>query len=204
MRRRYLPESIRDIWEELEEYIEMTNAGEILRRYFVMNAFDGALTVLGFVMGAHVSGLKDANIVLTASVSMSFAMGVSGFVGAFITEKAEREKKKHELEEAMLTNLDGTTVDRAAKFVTFLAALVDALAPAIAALVCISPFVLVIYNLIIFDFAFTLSTAITLGLLFLMGIYLGRVAKSNELIYGIYMLVAGLITSIIISLVGRW
>ena len=197
-------EALEEAWEELEEYVEVTNVGEILRRYFAMNAFDGALTMLGFVMGSYVSGLEDARIVLAAGLSMSLAMGVSGFVGAFITEKAERERSVRELERIMLTRLDGTVIDRASKIATLLAAIVDACAPAVAALISASPFVLVLLRVLEFKVAVYLSIGISLTFLFLLGAYLGRVAGNSSLVYGLYMLAAGLATSVLIGLIGGW
>ncbi len=197
-------EALQEAWEELESYIEVTGAGEILRRYFAMNAFDGALTMLGFIMGAYVSGLKNAHIVLAAGLSMSLAMGVSGFVGAFITEKAEREKKVKELERVLFASLSGTVIDRAAKFAVITAALVDATAPAFAALISASPFVLTLLGLVSFDLAVLLSVVVTLAFLFLLGAYLGRIAQSNPFTYGLYMLLAGAITSALIGIIGGW
>ena len=169
-----------------------------------MNAFDGALTMLGFVMGSYVSGLEDARIVLAAGLSMSLAMGVSGFVGAFITEKAERERSVRELERIMLTRLDGTVIDKASKIAILLAAVVDACAPAVAALISASPFVLVLLHILEFEIAVYLSIGISLTFLFLLGAYLGRVAGNSSLVYGLYMLAAGLVTSILIGLIGGW
>ena len=36
-------------WRELDE---VTDLGPVVRRYFVIGAFDGALTVLGIIIGA--------------------------------------------------------------------------------------------------------------------------------------------------------
>ena len=43
------------LMDRIEEYIKISNVGEISRRYFVMNAFDGALTMLGVIIGAHIA-----------------------------------------------------------------------------------------------------------------------------------------------------
>jgi len=40
----------------LREYDEITNVGPIIRRYFVIGAFDGALTVLGIIISSSAFG----------------------------------------------------------------------------------------------------------------------------------------------------
>jgi len=197
-----ITENLNDLIEEFEEYLEVTNVGEILRRYFVMNAFDGALTMLGFIMSSLISNVTDAHIIISAGFGMSLAMGVSGFVGALITEKAEREKQVKELEKVLLTRLSGSVIDRAGKVATVLAAIVDSLAPALAALICASPFFLVIYNVLPLNLAYNLSIVITLSFLFMLGLYLGKIAEGGKLRYGLYMLAAGLATSSLIVLLG--
>ncbi|MEM2900240.1 MAG: hypothetical protein QXT63_05565, partial [Thermoplasmata archaeon] len=39
------------IWDRLDYYDELTDWKSISRRYFVIGAFDGALTILGVVLG---------------------------------------------------------------------------------------------------------------------------------------------------------
>jgi len=193
-------ENISDFFENINDYIELTEAGEIIRRYFVMNAFDGALTMLGFVVGVFVSGYIDPKIILSAGMSASFAMGVSGFVGALITEKAERERKVKELEKAMFTELEGSIIEKASLMAVVLAALTDSFAPAMAALICASPFIFSEIGLLSPIVATFVSIIITLVLVFLLGMYLGKISGGGALIYGIYMLTAGLVVSLIVTI----
>ena len=172
-----------ELWSELREYIEIAGAGEILRRYFAMNAFDGALTMMGFVVGTYISGLRDPRVVLTTGISASFAMGVSGFVGALLTEKAERERKVRELERAMLKSLDGTIIATASKVAILLAAIVDAVAPALTALIISSPFILSCMEFIDYDIAVLASLAISMLLLYALGSYLGKISGGRSWVY---------------------
>ena len=41
--------------EKLRRYIRISEVAPISRRYFIMNAFDGATTILGIVIGAYVA-----------------------------------------------------------------------------------------------------------------------------------------------------
>ena len=57
-----------------------------------MNAFDGTLTIMGVVIGAHFSGVTNPHIVITAGIGGSVAMGISGVSGAYLAERAERNR----------------------------------------------------------------------------------------------------------------
>ena len=89
---------------EVETYLRVTKAQKILRRYFAMNAFDGAMTSLGVVIGAYISRIFDPNAVIGVILIGGVAMAVSGFSGTYMTESAERSKSLNELEEAMLVD----------------------------------------------------------------------------------------------------
>ena len=50
-----------------KKYYEISSAGDITRRYFVMNAFDGALTMLGVVIGAYIAGIPKPMPIISAA-----------------------------------------------------------------------------------------------------------------------------------------
>ena len=56
-----------------------------------MNAFDGVLTILGVLVGGYFGHVRDAGAVVTLGLAASFAMGVSGFYGAYMTEKGRAQ-----------------------------------------------------------------------------------------------------------------
>ncbi len=58
--------------KDFRDYVRVT---KIARRYFVMNAFDGALTMLGILVGAYLSGNASTTLVITAGIGASIAMG---------------------------------------------------------------------------------------------------------------------------------
>src|SRR5437016_14681854 len=61
----------------IREYDEITNVGPIIRRYFVIGAFDGALTVLGVIIGAFAVGASEAQHALILSASSGSAIGLA-------------------------------------------------------------------------------------------------------------------------------
>lgn len=88
-----------------KKYSEMTELGEIARRYFVMNFFDGVLTVLGVLIGyftLYLTGIvKDSSAILIPSISVSVAIGISGISGGYLAEKAERRAEINDMKRAM-------------------------------------------------------------------------------------------------------
>ena len=174
--------------------------GPIARRYFVKNGFDGSMTMLGIIVGYWVSNFTQSEIVVTTGLAACLAMGISGVSGAYMTERAERKRDLKDLETAMMTKLDDTVIMDATKFVSFYAALVDGGSPIVTALVSLSPFFLALHGVIPIENAYLPALAVTLITLFLLGIYLGKIAKENMLLYGIQTLVAGVAT-VAISLV---
>jgi predicted membrane protein (TIGR00267 family) len=186
--------------EKVRVYLHVTKASGIARRYFVMNGFDGAMTAFGIVLGSWIADVSKPQIIMLACLGASLAMGFSGFFGAFMAEKAERERHLKEMEETTRNNVDPIHY-KAARFVTFYVALIDGLSPALTALISQIPFILAIARLIEIENAYIISLALSLSTLFLLGMYLGKVAKENGWLYGVAMLTVGAFTALIIFLI---
>jgi predicted membrane protein (TIGR00267 family) len=181
-----------DNWKK---YYKISDVGTISRRYFVMNAFDGALTMLGVIIGAYIAGILESITIITAAISGSIAMGVSGISGAYMTEKAERTKELKELQRAMVSNLENGLHHKSYQFATIYAALVDGVSPALAAMFVVSPFFIVTYGFINVETAFYITIALTLILLTILGIYLAKISDESMIKYGIQMLIVGTVTA---------
>jgi predicted membrane protein (TIGR00267 family) len=178
-----------------KQYHRISDVGPISRRYFVMNAFDGALTMLGVVIGAYVAGILEPMPIISAAVAGSIAMGTSGMSGAYMTEKAERTKKLKELEKAMLTDLKNGLHHKSHKFATIFAALIDGISPALAAMLVVSPFFMVNPGVITVETAFFTCIVLTLTVLSLLGVYLAKISDESMIRYGVQMLLVGCVTA---------
>jgi predicted membrane protein (TIGR00267 family) len=174
--------------------------GPIARRYFVKDGFDGSMTMLGIIVGTWVVNVTQPEIIVTAGLGACLAMGISGLSGAYLTEKAERKRDLKNLEKAMMTKLDDSVITDATTFVSFYAAVIAGGSPVLTALVSLSPFFLVLHGLLAVENAYITSIIVTLVALFMLGIYLGKIAKENALLYGIQTLVAGVATIAIVLL----
>jgi len=183
--------------EKIKRYIRISGVGSISRRYFVMNAFDGATTVLGIVVGAYVAEITNQLWIISSGLGAALAMGLSGFAGAYMTEEAEREKKLNTLEKSMLTELKDSVVGKASRFASIWAGVVDGVSPALTALVCLTPFFLSSHGLFSINFAIQLSVAMALSIMFLLGVFLGKISNRNMLFHGAKMLFVGLIITFI-------
>jgi len=181
-----------DLKERFNEYLELSGVSEIARRYFVMNAFDGVLTMVGVIIGAYMGGNINHDVILGAGISASIAMGISGFSGAYMTENAERTREMKRLESALLISLEGTRLSRAKRFAIIFVSLVDGLSPAVGAFIVVSPFFFT--SIIAPATAVLLSLALALITLFLLGVYLAHISDEMFITHGLKMLIVGLIT----------
>ncbi len=182
----------------IREYSEITNLGPICRRYFVIGAFDGALTVLGIIFGAIVAGAGEQEkfLVIAMGMSAAIALAISSIIGAYEAERVERRMDQLSMERAMLSEISDTHRN-AFRFATIVSAGVHGMAPLIAALVPVAPFLFMDFLM-----AASWSIPIAFGLLFTMGIYLGGLAKEKILITGLRFVAAGLLTAIILLILG--
>jgi len=192
---------IRKWFKRIDRYSRIVDIGEISRRYFVINSFDGALSMIGVILGAKIAGIENPLSVIWLGLSIALTMGISGFSGAYIAEKAERTRYIKEMEAALATKLTNSILNEACRTASFLIAVIDALSPVVVSLVSIIPFVLAYFGMLTMDAAVFLSLAIICALIFLLGAFLGRISRESWAAYGLKMLVIGLITAAILVLV---
>ena len=107
--------------------LDITRTREIVRRYFVVNGFDGALTMLGLIIGFLVSAPADLSVVINVCLGAAIALGMSGLSSAYISESAERKHALEKLERAMISDLQDSAHGDATRWVPFLIALVNGL-----------------------------------------------------------------------------
>jgi predicted membrane protein (TIGR00267 family) len=193
---------IRRLIDRLQRYGQLVNIGEIARRYFAMNAFDGVLTIIGVLMGNFTAGVEEARIVVTTGLATCVAMGISGLWGAYLTEAAERQRELLELESYTLTDLQDTSLGKAYRAAVIIVAVVDGLSPFLAALFALLPFFV---PQLFPSMRWTYITAIGLALLALFGLgaFLGRVSRRNVALYGLRTVIAGGISIGISLLLGH-
>jgi len=187
--------------EKANQYNDIANIGEIARRSFGNNAFDGILTMIGVLIGSFTSGISEARTIIVTGMSTSIAIMISGAWGAYLTESAERKKDLDELGRSTLSDLNGSRIGRASRFAAIAVSVVDGLSPFLGAIVVLIPF---FFAGLFADIRQVYYTAFgcALAALFALGVWLGRVAKGNLLGYGIKTLLAGVVSILIGSLLN--
>ena len=175
-----------------------------------MNAFDGALTMLGLILGGLITinpampaeASLQFNAILLAAAGTSIAMAISGFSGSYLTESAEREREVEEMGKAMLSDMSESMYAKATKTTSMVVAVVDGASPAIAAIIIITPLFFVPSGVLDYRVAFYIAIAICMALLFALGLFLGAVSKKNMWVYGAKTLFAGIMTAILMLVIS--
>lgn len=189
------------VFDEYQSYNQLVGIAEIARRYFAMNAFDGVLTTIGVLVGNYLAGIRDVMIPIKIGVATSIAMGISGLWGAYLTEAAERKRELTELEDISLIDQSHTNIGKASRIAVIVVAVVDGLAPFLAAIIVLIPLFLdpLIQNVLL---SYALAIVVALISLFGLGMFLGRISKQSMVGYGLKTLVAGLVAIAINFLLG--
>ncbi|MGD8484851.1 MAG: hypothetical protein PVJ63_11340 [Thioalkalispiraceae bacterium] len=180
--------------------LRITHSSDIVRRYFVVNGFDGALTMLGLIIGFLVSTSANLTVVINACLGAAIALGMSGVSSAYISESAERRRALGKLEGAMISNLQDSAHGEAARLAPLLIALVNGSAPLIISLIILVPLWLARAGLPLPLSPLYTAIIVALLLIFLLGVFLGRIADISWLRSGIQTLLVAVITAALIFL----
>ncbi len=188
--------------QQLRFLLRISRSYGIIRRYFVVNGFDGALTMLGLLLGFHMSGPVALTVVLGACVGAAVALGVSGVSSAYVSETAERRRALAELEAAMVSDLQQSAHAAAARWVPLLIAAVNGAAPLLISLAILFPVYLAHAGVALPLAPLPLAMAVALTVIFLLGVFLGRIAGRSWLHSGMQTLLVALLTMALIMLLG--
>ena len=191
------------MFRQLRFLFKLTHAHTIARRYFVINGFDGALTMLGLTMGFYSSDSVATAVIISACLGASIALSVSGLASAYVSESAEREKDLKELEQAVVGDLENTAHGRAARWVPVLIAVVNGLSPLLMALLIMTPLWLSEAGIALPLTALECAIVTAFLTLFMLGVLLGRVSGQFWLWSGLRTLIIALFTAGIVLLLGR-
>lgn len=182
---------------DLRETLRREDVGPIIRRFFINTLFDSTFMLLGIVVGAAFAADASLGVVLVTMVTSSLALGISTGVSVYEAESLERERKIYELERALFMDLKGTKIEKAARSITILVALINFLTPLFSCVVTTSPFVLVALDVLEINLASWFSVVLALSILFGAGVYMGRLGKKNPWKKGLRMVGFGLTAFII-------
>jgi predicted membrane protein (TIGR00267 family) len=182
--------------------LRLTRAHKIARRYFVTNGFDGALAMLGLTMGFLTGAATSNSVVVSACLGTAIALAVSGWVSAYVSEAAERARELRELEQALVANLDASAHGRAARWVPVYVGAINGSAPLLVALVVLAPLWFASAGVTLPCAPLQCAVGMAFLVLFLLGVFLGRVTGRFWLWSGLRTLLVGLVTAGVIALIN--
>ena len=189
-----------NVFQQARFLLRITHTHDIVRRYFVVNGFDGALTMLGLIIGFLVSAPASLSVIINACLGAAIALGVSGVSSAYVSESAERRRALGKLEEAMIADLEDTTHGEAARGVPLMIALVNGAAPLVISLLILTPLFIAKAGAALPVSPLYLAIMIALLLIFLLGVFLGRIAGVSWIRSGLQTLLVALVTITLIYL----
>lgn len=191
-----------NLFSQARFLLHITRTHGIVRRYFVVNGFDGALTMLGLIIGFLVSAPADLSVIINACLGAAIALGMSGVSSAYISEAAERRHDLLQLQEAMVADLQQSAHGAAARWVPMLIALVNGLAPLLISLLIIVPLWLAQLGIALPISPLYLAILVALLLIFLLGVFLARIANISWLRSGLQTLLVAIVTAALIYLIA--
>ena len=188
--------------KKINNYERITGMSKLARRYFVMNTFDGTLTIFGVLLGSFLAGIMNPGTIVTLGLGAGAAIFISGVWGTYLSESAERTKARRDLEQKMLKSLERTSISEADKFATYYVSLINGLSPLFAILVILIPFFSSSAGFLDMGLAYYFSFLIWLLIFVFLGVFLGRLSKENIAISAMKTFMVGVVCAITIYLIS--
>ena len=190
------------IADQFLSLIRISRSQHIARRYFVVNGFDGALTMLGLLTGFYVGGQVALPVAISVCLGAAIALGMSGLTSAYISETAERKLELERLEDAMMVDLGESAHGKAARLMPFLIAFINGSAPFLVALIIIFPLALGHWYPQLIQQPLETATLLAFLIIFLLGVFIGRISGRFWLWSGLRTLIIAFITILLIYLIS--
>ncbi len=160
-------------------------------RYITRGLIDGSLSTLGIVLGAAISG--DPKVIVAAGLGGGIANSISNLLGALTAEKAGVMVDLARYEEDLVgsdVKLKDTKIYEGQRRKIWMSGISDAASTFFGAVLPVIPFIFAEVS----SAALT-SIALTVSLLFGLGIYLGKLSRENIIWSGTKMAIFGLVTA---------
>ena len=184
--------------------LRLSSSADIARRYFVVNGFDGSLTMLGLVTGFRLSESANLETAFWACTGTAVALATSGVSSAYISESAERRRALQDLEGAMAgESLSASAHGRAARLAPFFIALVNGGAPLLLAFAVTLPIWLGLQGIPLPLEPLDTAIAVAFGEIALLGAFLGSISGTHWLWMSLKTLAIAAVTAGIILLIGQ-
>lgn len=198
------PDDAMRVFSNLSSLLNLGAAEGLARRYFVVNGFDGALTMLGLATGFYISDQTSPAVMFDACLGAAVALFMSGSSSAYISEAAEKRRELSQLEQSMLVTLDETQHGDAARKTPMIIAAINGLSPLLISLLIIAPLFMARAGWLSPSFALPVMLGLALLLIFALGVFLGKISGRFWLYAGMRALSIALLTVVLIYLLKLW
>jgi predicted membrane protein (TIGR00267 family) len=185
----------------IQAALNMPETGPTMRRYFVNTIFDSTFVLLGIVIGSAFSDVPNMHVVIVTILTSSVALGISTGVSVFEAETIEQSRRIDEIERALLSSLEDTYIGKSSRSSILLISVVNFTAPVIAMVLVLTPFL--VFGSGDIRTAAWVSVSLAIGLLFFVGLFMGRQGKRNPWWQGVRMAIVGLAAFIICYYIQR-
>ncbi|MFA7398279.1 MAG: hypothetical protein GX799_02110 [Crenarchaeota archaeon] len=182
---------------DLRETLKKDSVGPIVRRFFINTLFDSTFMLLGIIVGSAFAANAGLRIIVVTMLTTSVALGISTGVSVYEAESLEQEKKIDDLEKALFTDLQDTSIQKTAKNTIILATIINFATPLLSFTVTVIPFIFAAFGLLSIEVAAWVSVTLALSTLFGAGVYMGRIGKTNPYKKGARMVIFGILAFII-------
>ena len=179
--------------KNLRKTLKDESFGPVIRRFFINTLFDSTFMLLGIIVGSAFAANAGLNIIVVTMLTTSLALGISTGVSVYEAESLEQEKKISDLEKALFTDLQDTTILKKAKTTIWLATIINFATPLLSCSIAISPFIFVAIGALQIETASWVSVMFALSTLFTAGVYMGRLGKTNPYKKGLRMVAFGIL-----------
>lgn len=156
--------------------------------------------MMGLIIGFLISSPADLPMIINVCLGAAIALGMSGVSSAYVSESAERQHALVKLENAMISDLQESKHGQAARLAPLLVALVNGLAPLVFSLLILMPLWLANIGVPLPVPPLYAAIVVALVLIFLLGVFLGRISDISWLRSGLQTLLVAVATAGLIYL----
>jgi len=177
----------------LQETLKHESFGPIIRRFFINTLFDSTFMLLGIIVGSAFAADAGLKVIIVTMLTTSIALGISTGVSVYEAESLEQERRIADLEKALFTDLQDTSIQKTAKNTILLATIINFATPLFSCALTVMPFILSLIGILQIEIAGWVSVTLALSTLFGAGVYLGRIGKTNPYKKGVRMVAFGVL-----------
>ncbi len=177
----------------LRETLKHESVGPIIRRFFINTLFDSTFMLLGIIVGSAFAADAGLKVIIVTMLTTSIALGISTGVSVYEAESLEQERRIADLEKALFTDLQDTSIEKTAKNTIILATIINFATPLFSCAVTVMPFIFSLIGILQIEIAGWISVTLALSTLFGAGVYMGRIGKTNPYKKGVRMVAFGVL-----------